>query len=185
MPDGKALQMCTSHYLGQNFAKAFEIKFLDENEKHAYAHTTSWGMSTRTIGAIIMVHGDDKGLRLPPKVAPVQIVIIPIFKNENSLAEIEKFLEPFLAELGEIGIRFKLDDRQKISPGFKFNEWEMKGVPIRVEVGPRDMESGTVFCARRDTGEKTSYKLESAASTMSQLLDEIQINMFNQALEFR
>ena len=132
-----------------------------------------------------MVHGDDKGLRLPPKVAPVQIVIIPIIKNENSLAEFEKFLTPFLAELKEIGIRFKLDDRQNISPGFKFNEWEMKGVPIRVEVGPRDMESGTVFCARRDTGEKTPYKIESAAPTMSQLLEEIQKNMFNQAFEFR
>ena len=132
-----------------------------------------------------MVHGDDKGLRLPPKVAPVQIVIIPIIKNENSLEEFEKFLKPFLAELKEIGIRFKLDDRQNISPGFKFNEWEMKGVPIRVEVGPRDMESGTVFCARRDTGEKTPYKIESAAPTMSQLLEEIQKNMFNQAFEFR
>ncbi len=185
MGDKKALQAGTSHYLGQNFAKAFDVKFQTENNTEELVYATSWGVSTRLVGALIMVHGDDKGLRLPPKVAPVQIVIIPIFKNENSLAEIEKFLEPFLAELGEIGIRFKLDDRQKISPGFKFNEWEMKGVPIRVEVGPRDMESGTVFCARRDTSEKTSYKIESAASTMSQLLDEIQINMFNQALEFR
>ena len=185
MGDKRALQAGTSHYLGQNFAKAFDVKFQTENNTEELVYATSWGVSTRLVGALIMVHGDDKGLRLPPKVAPVQIVIIPIFKNENSLAEIEKFLEPFLAELGEIGIRFKLDDRQKISPGFKFNEWEMKGVPIRVEVGPRDMESGTVFCARRDTSEKTSYKIESAASTMSQLLDEIQINMFNQALEFR
>ena len=185
MGDKKALQAGTSHYLGQNFAKAFDVKFQTENNTEELVYATSWGVSTRLVGALIMVHGDDKGLRLPPKVAPVQIVIIPIIKNENSLAEIEKFLEPFLAELGEIGIRFKLDDRQKISPGFKFNEWEMKGVPIRVEVGPRDMESGTVFCARRDTSEKTSYKIESAASTMSQLLDEIQINMFNQALEFR
>ncbi len=185
MGDKRALQAGTSHYLGQNFAKAFDVKFQTENNTEELVYATSWGVSTRLVGALIMVHGDDKGLRLPPKVAPVQIVIIPIIKNENSLAEIEKFLEPFLAELGEIGIRFKLDDRQKISPGFKFNEWEMKGVPIRVEVGPRDMESGTVFCARRDTSEKTSYKIESAASTMSQLLDEIQINMFNQALEFR
>ncbi len=185
MGDKRALQAGTSHYLGQNFAKAFDVKFQTENNRQELVYATSWGVSTRLVGALIMVHGDDKGLRLPPKVAPVQIVIIPIIKNENSLAEIEKFLEPFLAELGEIGIRFKLDDRQKISPGFKFNEWEMKGVPIRVEVGPRDMESGTVFCARRDTSEKTSYKIESAASTMSQLLDEIQINMFNQALEFR
>ena len=185
MGDKRALQAGTSHYLGQNFAKAFDVKFQTENNTEELVYATSWGVSTRLVGALIMVHGDDKGLRLPPKVAPVQIVIIPIIKNENSLAEIEKFLKPFLAELGEFGIRFKLDDRQKISPGFKFNEWEMKGVPIRVEVGPRDMESGTVFCARRDTSEKTSYKIESAASTMSQLLDEIQINMFNQALEFR
>ncbi|HIB15053.1 MAG TPA: proline--tRNA ligase [Candidatus Marinimicrobia bacterium] len=185
MGDKKALQAGTSHYLGQNFAKAFDVKFQTENNTEELVYATSWGVSTRLVGALIMVHGDDKGLRLPPKVAPVQIVIIPIIKNENSLDEIKNFLEPFLAELKEIGIRFKLDDRLKISPGFKFNEWEMKGVPIRVEVGPRDMESGTVFCARRDTSEKTSYKIESAASTMSQLLDEIQINMFNQALEFR
>jgi len=185
MGDKRALQAGTSHYLGQNFAKAFDVKFQTENNTEELVYATSWGVSTRLVGALIMVHGDDKGLRLPPKVAPVQIVIIPIIKNENSLAEIEKFLEPFLTELKEIGIRFKLDDRLKISPGFKFNEWEMKGVPIRVEVGPRDMESGTVFCARRDTSEKTSYKIESAASTMSQLLDEIQINMFTQAVEFR
>ena len=185
MGDKRALQAGTSHYLGQNFAKAFDVKFQTENNTEELVYATSWGVSTRLVGALIMVHGDDKGLRLPPKVAPVQIIIIPIIKNENSLDEIKNFLEPFLAELKEIGIRFKLDDRLKISPGFKFNEWEMKGVPIRVEVGPRDMESGTVFCARRDTSEKTSYKIESAASTMSQLLDEIQINMFNQALEFR
>ncbi len=185
MGDKRALQAGTSHYLGQNFAKAFDVKFQTENNREELVYATSWGVSTRLVGALIMVHGDDKGLRLPPKVAPVQIVIIPIIKNKNSLDEIKNFLEPFLAELKEIGIRFKLDDRLKISPGFKFNEWEMKGVPIRVEVGPRDMESGTVFCARRDTSEKTSYKIESAASTMSQLLDEIQINMFNQALEFR
>ena len=185
MGDKRALQAGTSHYLGQNFAKAFDVKFQTENNTEELVYATSWGVSTRLVGALIMVHGDDKGLRLPPKVAPVQIIIIPIIKNENSVDEIKNFLEPFLAELKEIGIRFKLDDRLKISPGFKFNEWEMKGVPIRVEVGPRDMESGTFFCARRDTGEKTSYKLESAASTMSQLLDEIQINMFTQAVEFR
>ena len=185
MGDKKALQAGTSHYLGQNFAKAFDVKFQTENNTEELVYATSWGVSTRLVGALIMVHGDDKGLRLPPKVAPVQIIIIPIIKNENSLDEIKIFLEPFLAELKEIGIRFKLDDRLKISPGFKFNEWEMKGVPIRVEVGPRDMESSTVFCARRDTGEKTSYKLESAASTINELLDEMQINMFTQAVEFR
>jgi len=185
MGDKKALQAGTSHYLGQNFAKAFDVKFQTENNKEELVYATSWGVSTRLVGALIMVHGDDKGLRLPPKVAPVQIVIIPIIKNENSLEEFEKFLKPFLAELKEIGIRFKLDDRQNISPGFKFNEWEMKGVPIRVEVGSKDVEGGTVFCARRDTGEKTPYKIESAALIMNQLLEEIQKNMFNQAFEFR
>jgi len=185
MGDKRALQAGTSHYLGQNFAKAFDVKFQTENNTEEMVYATSWGVSTRLVGALIMVHGDDKGLRLPPKVAPVQIVIIPIIKNDNSLNEIEKFLEPFLTELGEIGIRFKLDDRQKISPGFKFNEWEMKGVPIRVEVGPRDMEGGTVFCARRDTGEKKSYEIESAATELGKLLGEIQKNMFNQAFEFR
>ena len=122
MGDKRALQAGTSHYLGQNFAKAFDVKFQTENNTENLVYATSWGVSTRLVGALIMVHGDDKGLRLPPKVAPVQIVIIPIIKNENSLAEIEKFLEPFLTELKEIGIRFKLDDRLKISPGFKFNE---------------------------------------------------------------
>jgi len=185
MGDKKALQAGTSHYLGQNFAKAFDVKFQTENNKEELVYATSWGVSTRLVGALIMVHGDDKGLRLPPKVAPVQIVIIPIIKNKNSMIEVKKFLKAFLTELKAFGIRFKLDDRQNISPGFKFNEWEMKGVPIRVEVGPRDMESGTIFCARRDTGEKTPYKIESAAPTMSQLLEEIQKNMFNQALEFR
>ena len=185
MGDKKALQAGTSHYLGQNFAKAFDVKFQTENNTEELVYATSWGVSTRLVGALIMVHGDDKGLRLPPKVAPVQIIIIPIIKNEDSLIDIQKFLDPFITELKANGIRFKLDDRQKISPGFKFNEWEMKGVPIRVEVGPRDMEGGTVFCARRDTGEKQSYKIKSAASTMSQLLDEIQINMFTQAVEFR
>ncbi|MBC8256628.1 MAG: proline--tRNA ligase [Candidatus Marinimicrobia bacterium] len=185
MGDKRALQAGTSHYLGQNFAKAFDVKFQTENNTEELVYATSWGVSTRLVGALIMVHGDDKGLRLPPKVAPVQIVIIPIIKNDNSLDAIEKFLEPFLTELGEIGIRFKLDDRQKISPGFKFNEWEMKGVPIRVEVGPRDMEGGTLFCARRDTGEKKSYEIESAATELGQLLDEIQTNMFEQALKFR
>ena len=185
MGDKRALQAGTSHYLGQNFAKAFDVKFQTETNKEELVFATSWGVSTRLVGALIMVHGDDKGLRLPPKVAPIQIVIIPIIKNVNSLNEIQTYLEPFLEELKNFDIRINFDDRLKLSPGFKFNEWEMKGVPIRVEVGPRDMEGGSIFCARRDTSEKSSYPIKSAASAMLKLLDEIQKNMFNQALEFR
>ena len=185
MGDKRALQAGTSHYLGQNFAKAFDVKFQNENNKEKFVYATSWGISTRLVGALIMVHGDDKGLRLPPKVAPVQIIIIPIINNEDSLVEIKKFVKPFIKILEKKDIRFQWDDRLKISPGFKFNEWEMKGVPVRVEVGPRDMDGETLFCARRDTGEKQSYNIDSAANDLIQLLDEIQENMYNQALEFR
>jgi len=185
MGDKKALQAGTSHYLGQNFAKAFDVKFQTENNKEELVYATSWGVSTRLVGALIMVHGDDKGLRLPPKVAPVQIVIIPIIKNENSLAEFEKFLKPFLAELKEIGIRFKLDDRQKFSPGFKFNEWEMKGAPLRMEAGPRDVKQGNVVLARRDTGEKQVLAKNEAVEKIPYLLENIQQGLFEQALKFR
>ena len=185
MGDKRALQAGTSHYLGQNFAKAFDVKFQNENNKEELVYATSWGVSTRLVGALIMVHGDNKGLRLPPKVAPVQIVIIPIIKNENDMAEIREFLKPLIGSLEEKGVRLQLDDRLKVSPGFKFNEWEMKGVPIRVEAGPRDMESGTVLCARRDTGEKESLEITSSGEILIQLLDEIQNNLYNQALEFR
>ena len=185
MGDKRALQAGTSHYLGQNFAKAFDVKFQNENNKEELVYATSWGVSTRLVGALIMVHGDNKGLRLPPKVAPVQIVIIPIIKNEYDMAEIREFLKPLIGSLEEKGVRLQLDDRLKVSPGFKFNEWEMKGVPIRVEAGPRDMESGTVLCARRDTGEKESLIITSSGEKLIQLLDEIQNNLYNQALEFR
>ena len=185
MGDKRALQAGTSHYLGQNFAKAFDVKFQNENNKEELVYATSWGVSTRLVGALIMVHGDNKGLRLPPKVAPVQIVIIPIIKNEYDMAEIREFLKPLIGSLEEKGVRLQLDDRLKVSPGFKFNEWEMKGVPIRVEAGPRDMESRTVLCARRDTGEKESLKITSSAEKLIQLLDEIQNNLYSQALEFR
>lgn len=185
MGDKKALQAGTSHYLGQNFAKAFDVKFQNENNKEEFVYATSWGVSTRLVGALIMVHGDDKGLRLPPKVAPVQVVIIPIIKTKENLTEIRNFLQPMLDGLEKNGVRFKLDDRLKVSPGFKFNEWEMKGVPIRVEIGPRDIEGGTVFTARRDTGEKVSYEVATAADTLTTLLDEIQKNMFSKARKFR
>ena len=141
MGDKRALQAGTSHYLGQNFARAFDVKFQNENNQEELVYATSWGVSTRLVGALIMVHGDDKGLRLPPEIAPIQVVIIPIIKNEDSLAEIQTFLKLFLDGLENNGIRYHFDNREKVSPGFKFNEWEMKGVPIRIEVGHRDMES--------------------------------------------
>ncbi|SVB79109.1 uncharacterized protein METZ01_LOCUS231963, partial [marine metagenome] len=150
MGDKRALQAGTSHYLGQNFARAFDVKFQNENNQEELVYATSWGVSTRLVGALIMVHGDDKGLRLPPKIAPIQMVIIPILKNEDSLAEIRKFVQPLLGGLKNNGVRYHLDDRVRVSPGFKFNEWEMKGVPLRIEVGPRDMKSGSVFVSRRD-----------------------------------
>jgi prolyl-tRNA synthetase len=185
MGDKRALQAGTSHYLGQNFAKAFNVKFQNENNQEEMVYATSWGVSTRLVGALIMVHGDDKGLRLPPQVSPVQIVIIPIIKNDDELNKIKNFIEPFIKDMKTKNIRYKFDDRLKISPGFKFNEWEMKGVPVRVEVGSRDMKEGTLFCVRRDTGEKQSYKIETVVSELYDLLDNIQKNMFEQALQFR
>ena len=185
MGDKKALQAGTSHYLGQNFARAFDVKFQNESNVEEWVYATSWGVSTRLVGALIMVHGDDKGLRIPPKVAPIQIVIIPIIKNENDLDRIKEFLKNILSTLQKNNIRYHLDNRIKVSPGFKFNEWEMKGVPIRMEVGPRDMENKSVVVARRDTGEKQTLKINTAYSAMSQLLNEIQSNMYNQALQFR
>ena len=185
MGDKRALQAGTSHYLGQNFARAFDVKFQNEDNQEELVYATSWGVSTRLIGALIMVHGDDKGLRLPPKIAPIQTVIIPIIKNEDSLAEIRKFVQPLLDGFKNNGVRYHLDDRVKVSPGFKFNEWEMKGVPIRIEVGSRDMEDDSIFIARRDSGEKNSLNVASAADRLTKLLDEIQLNMFQQAQKFQ
>lgn len=184
MGDKRALQAGTSHYLGQNFARAFDVKFQNEDNQEELVYATSWGVSTRLVGALIMVHGDDKGLRIPPKIAPIQTVIIPIIKNEDSLAEIRKFVQPLLDGFNNNGVRYHFDDRVRVSPGFKFNEWEMKGVPIRIEVGPRDMESDSVFVSRRDTGEKNSIEVVLAADSLAELLDEIQSNMFQQAQKF-
>ena len=185
MGDKKALQAGTSHYLGQNFAKAFDVKFQTEKNTEELVYATSWGVSTRLIGALIMVHGDDKGLRLPPKVATNQVVILPIAKKNMSMEPIKEYIQPLLDSLKKIGIRVHVDDREKMSPGFKFNEWEMKGVPVRVEVGSRDMENNQVFVARRDTGEKQSFELNEAGNKIADLLDEIQQYMFNQAVKFR
>ncbi len=185
MGDKKALQAGTSHYLGQNFAKAFDVKFQSENNKEEYVYATSWGVSTRLIGALIMVHGDDKGLRLPPKVAPTQIVIVPIYRNDIDKESILNYVNSFLSNLDQLNIRYLYDDRQKISPGFKFNEWEMKGVPIRVEVGPRDMENNKLVFSRRDQNSKQEVSINTAADTFNKTLIEIQNNLFNQAQDFQ
>ena len=181
MKDGKSLQAGTSHYLGQNFSKAFEIKFLDKDGVQKYGYTTSWGVSTRLIGAIIMAHGDERGLVLPPKVAPVQAVIVPIAAKKGGVLEACAQIK---AELEAEGIRVKLDDSDN-SPGWKFNEWEMKGVPVRIEVGPRDLEAGNVVLFRRDKCEKAENPRHGVASAVCTLLDEIQKDMLVAARERR
>jgi len=181
MLDGKALQMGTSHNLGQNFAKGFDIQFLDKDGQLKYAWQTSWGTSTRMIGGIIMVHGDERGLRLPPKVAPVQCVIVPVAAHKEGVLQ---KADEILNALQDAGIRAEVDDRDQ-SPGWKFNEWELKGVPVRLEIGPRDIEKGEALLARRDTHEKTSVPLEGVAGSVAALLDEIQKNMLEQARAFR
>ena len=156
MGDTKALQSGTSHNLGQNFAKAFEIQYLDQNNEQQFCWTTSWGLSTRFIGAIIMTHGDDQGLVLPPRLAPIQVVIIPIYKNDEERAKVMPVVDKVKGMLA--GIRIKVDDRTEVTPGFKFNDWELRGVPLRLEIGPKDVEKGSVALARRDipgTGWKT------------------------------
>jgi prolyl-tRNA synthetase len=184
MQDGWALQAGTSHDLGQHFAKGFGIKFLDEDNTEKYAWQTSWGVSTRLIGGAIMVHGDDKGLKLPPRVAPVQVVMIPIIK-----AGLEESLKEKLRNLGKElkarDIRVREDFRDNQRPGFKFTEWELKGVPVRVEMGPKDLENGTVAIVRRDTGAKSFVPLAEAAATIAQLLLDIQAAMLKAALDFR
>ncbi|MCY0907213.1 proline--tRNA ligase [Sulfobacillus sp. hq2] len=183
MGDGRALQSATSHFLGQHFSKAFQIQYLDEDGELKYGWTSSWGSSTRLIGAVIMVHGDDKGLRLPPKIAPIQVVIVPIGKGAEREAVVAhaKALEAQLAN----AFRVKLDDRDEFTPGYKFNDWEMRGVPLRVELGPKDLAKQQVVLARRDTGEKLSVSESQLVETVQHLLDAIQSELFRQALEFR
>jgi len=184
MPDGKALQMGTSHNLGQNFAKVFDIKFIGEDEKEHYVWQTSWGMSTRLIGALVMVHGDNRGLVLPPKVAPVQVVIIPIpYKDADSTSILAKSKELF-EKLKKKEVAVVLDDRADYTPGWKFNHWELKGVPLRIEIGPRDVKQKQVTVARRDTFEKTNIKEEEAVDAATRLLEEIQNNLFATAKKF-
>jgi prolyl-tRNA synthetase len=188
MGDGKALQAGTSHNLGQNFAKAFDIRYLDRNGALQHCWTTSWGLSTRFVGAIIMVHGDDQGLILPPQLAPFQAVIVPIFKNDAQKASVLDAARKLLAELSDASIRVKLDEREGVSPGFKFNDWEMRGVPLRLELGPRDVEQGNVVLARRDKPGKEGKSIVSrqgVAACVGDCLKEIQQALFDRALEFR
>ncbi len=184
MKDGKAVQAGTSHYMGQNFAQAFDIKFLDKDNQLKYAYTTSWGVSTRLLGAIIMVHGDDRGLALPPRVAPTQVIIIPIGPQKER-ERVVKHAEDLRQRLLAANIRVRMDDREDLSPGWKFNEYEMRGIPVRLEVGPRDMDNGQVVLVRRDTGEKTPVSTDSLLSALPQLLDDIQANMYAKAKAFR
>jgi len=188
MGDGKALQAGTSHNLGQNFAKAFEIRYLDKTGELQYCWTTSWGLSTRFIGAIIMVHGDDKGLALPPRLAPIQAVIVPIFKTDEEKAGVMKAAHEIRAELIAAGIRVKLDDRDGLTPGFKFNDWEMRGVPLRIEIGPKDVANGTVALSRRDKPGKEGKSVapqEGVATLISETLDSVQESLYKRALAFR
>ncbi len=185
MQDGKALQAGTSHFLGQNFAKAFDVKFTSKEGKLEHVWATSWGVSTRLMGALIMAHSDDQGLVLPPRLAPIQVVIVPIFKTEEEKANLDTYVDGLSAELKQLGISLKYDDRDTQRPGFKFAEWELKGVPLRVAIGARDMQNGTVELARRDTQTKETVQQAGLANSISSLLDEIQDNIFQKALKFR
>lgn len=182
MADGKVLQVGTSHNLGQNFAKAFNIKFLDEDQKEKYVWQTSWGTTTRLVGALVMVHGDERGLKLPPKVAPVQVIIVPIMFDKTKKEVLEK-AESIRTVLKK-DFRVETDSRDGYTPGWKFNEWEMRGVPLRLEIGPKDMAQGQVMLARRDTGEKMAVKEENLVETVKELLDNIQENLFTRAKKF-
>ena len=185
MQDGKALQSGTSHFLGQNFAKAFDVTFMNKDNKPEYVWATSWGVSTRLMGALIMTHSDDNGLVLPPKLAPIQVVIIPIYKNEEGLKAISDKVAPLVKELQAKGISVKYDDADNKRPGFKFADYEVKGVPVRLAIGQRDLEEGTVEVMRRDTLEKETVKFEGITDEVVRLLDDIQSNLYNKAKKMR
>ena len=185
MQDGKALQAGTSHFLGQNFAKAFDVKFATREGKQEYVWATSWGVSTRLMGALIMTHSDDNGLVLPPKLAPIQVVIVPIYKGLEQLDAISERVNPLVKELQNKGISVKYDKRDTHKPGFKFNEYELKGVPVRIAVGQRDMENGTYELARRDTLEKETVEADGVVAKIEFLLEDIQRNIFEKALNYR
>lgn len=185
MQDGKALQSGTSHFLGQNFAKAFDVKFINKENQLEYVWATSWGVSTRLMGALIMTHSDDNGLVLPPHLAPIQVVIVPIYKNSEQVATINNVIEPIVAQLKSMGISVKYDNADNKRPGFKFAEYELKGVPVRLAIGARDIENGTVEVMRRDTLEKSVTQLDGIAEYVQKLLEDIQDNIFKKALTHR
>lgn len=185
MQDGKALQAGTSHFLGQNFAKAFDVKFANKENQLEYVWATSWGVSTRLIGALVMAHSDDEGLILPPRLAPLQVVIVPIYKGDDQKSLIDARVNSLVAELKGMGIRVKYDDTDHARPGWKFAEYELKGVPVRLAIGARDLENNVVEVARRDTREKTSVSLDGIAVYIRQLLEDIQQQMFNKAKAFQ
>jgi prolyl-tRNA synthetase len=188
MGDTKSLQSGTSHFLGQNFARAFNIQYTDKNNELQYAWTTSWGLSTRMVGAIIMTHGDDKGLMLPPRLAPIQVVIVPIYRNDAEKAVVMETANRVFAELKSAGIRLKMDDREEVTPGFKYNDWEMRGVPLRMEIGPKDVEKGSVALARRDRPGREGKSFVSQvnlAAAVADMLVDIQASMLARATAFR
>ncbi len=185
MQDGKALQAGTSHFLGQNFAKAFNVQYTNKEGKLEYVWGTSWGVSTRLIGGLIMAHSDDDGLILPPRLAPIHVVIVPIFRNEEELGKVSAAVDPLLKALRQVGLAVKFDNRETHKPGFKFAEYEMKGVPVRIAIGPRDLENGTIEVARRDTKEKRVMNMGAAVQEIPALLEDIQKNMYDRALKFR
>ena len=185
MQDGKALQAGTSHFLGQNFAKSFDVQFLTKENKYEYVWATSWGVSTRLMGALIMTHSDDNGLVLPPNLAPTQVVIVPIFKTQDQLDALMEKLNPLADQLKQLGIRVQVDASDKATPGFKFADYELKGVPLRLAMGGRDLENGTVELARRDTLTKETVSFDNIVETIQNLLKEIQDNIYQKALDFR
>lgn len=185
MQDGKALQAGTSHFLGQNFAKAFDVKFANKEGKQDWVWATSWGVSTRLMGALVMTHSDDNGLVLPPKLAPIQVVIVPIHRGEEQLNAISEKVAPLVSELRSKGISVKFDNRDTHKPGWKFNEYELKGVPVRLAIGPRDLENGTYEVARRDTLEKETMKAGDVVARVETLLKEIQENIYKKAFDYR
>ena len=188
MRDRKALQSGTSHDLGQNFARAFDIQYTDDNNELQFCWTTSWGLSTRMVGAVVMTHGDDKGLRLPPRLAPIQVVVVPIFRSADEQGPVMDAVQRLSAGLREAGLRVHVDDRENLSPGYKFNDWEMRGVPLRMEIGPKDVANNSVALARRDVAGKAGKQFvaqDGLVETVRALLDEIQASLLQQATEFR
>ena len=183
MQDGKALQAGTSHFLGQNFAKAFDVKFTSQEGKQEYVWATSWGVSTRLIGALIMTHSDDNGLVLPPKLAPIQVVIVPIHRTEEQLQQIGEKADELITAFKKKGISVKYDDRDTQKPGFKFAEWELKGVPVRIAIGPKDLENGTFEVARRDLLTKEIINADLVTNHIENLLNDIQENLFTKSIK--